>query len=468
MRTRMDFLTMAMQGLLVAALSSRDLMAQTTLPDNSTSSISREEFDRRLKEIEQRHQEDLAARDKAIADLRDELAKRPIPLSEQQLAEERAYATQQSLNKMLADIDANKRTELTPRMGISFNPDFAVISDFLGTWSNQRSNNAYNRFDVREVELDLRAAVDPRVDAVAILAIARDVENPVFPEFGEELSGPETSVEAEEVYLFFHDFGIPNLTAKLGRFHVRFGRQNILHLHDLPTSDPPLVNQAFLAPEALVDSGLSFSYVIPNPWNQYFEIVGEVLSGEGGSNSESPVFTGDLSVDSPAVNLHALWNVDIAKDWNLELGASAMWGHREPDNSLDAWLFGGDLTLLHTDPTGGFNNFMLQSEFIHGIVDQVGAGTQYGCGMYALAQQQLSKDWYIGTRVDWTQNPNHDMQDAWAVSPYFSWYWSEFLRFRVEYQHREGNFSGGDADVVMFQVTWICGAHPPHPYWTMR
>src|SRR4030095_13402986 len=163
--------------------------------------------------------------------------------------------------------------------------------------ANTHSNDALNRFDVREVELDLRAAVDPRADGVAVLAFTRDVENPLFPGPGDLPSGPGNGTHIEEAYLFFHDFGVPNLTAKLGRYHVRFGRQNVLHLHDLPTTDAPFVNQAFLAPEPLVDSGISLSYVIPNPWNQYFEAILEINSGEGGSNSESPTLHGDVSVD---------------------------------------------------------------------------------------------------------------------------------------------------------------------------
>ena len=90
---------------------------------------------------------------------------------------------------------------------------------------------------------------------------------------------------------------MPNLTAKVGRFHVRFGRQNILHAHDLPTTDPPFVNQAFLAPEALTDAGLSLSYVIPPALvgNQYIEVVEEILAGEGAS-SDAPVFGGDIEL----------------------------------------------------------------------------------------------------------------------------------------------------------------------------
>lgn len=459
MCTRMRHLAVLALMVIGIALSMRPAAAQST----AGNTVTRDEFERRLQELNKKYESDVAARDQAIADLRAELAKRP-PTSDQLIEQQHDKAHAQAVQDLMKQIDSGQAVPATQRTAVSFNPDFAVISDFLGTWSNQRSNNALNRFDVREAELDLRAAVDPRADGVAILSVHRDVDNPLFPN-GTEASGPDTGISIEEAYLFFHDFGVPNLTAKLGRFHVRFGRQNILHAHDLPTSDPSFVNQAFLAPEALADSGLSLSYVIPNPWNQYFEVVGEVLSGEG-ADSESPVFNGDLAVDSPATNLHVLWNTDIARDWNFELGGSWLHGHRSPDNRLDADLLGGDATLIHTDPSGGFNNQLLQAEFIHGLVDQAGGSTDHSWGAYLLAQQQINKDWYLGARLDWTENPNNSGQEVWGVSPYVSWYWSEFLRFRVEYQHLDGDVP--DRDVLMFQVTWIFGAHPPHPYWAMR
>ena len=436
--------------------------------NTSSDTITREEFERRLNELNQKYQKDLAERDRAIAELKAQLATRPATSQATsqatQLDIDRDKARQESLQHMLADIDQQRAAPTTQRTAVSFNPDFAVVSDFLGTWSDDRSNNALNRFDVREVELDLRAAVDPRADAVAIIAFPRDVANDLFSG-GEVPTGPDTSVDVEEAYLFLHDFGIPNLTAKLGRFHVRFGRENILHLHDLPTSDPSFVNQAFLGPEALSDSGLSLSYVIPNPWNQYFEVVTEILAGEG-AGSESPTLAGDLSVDSPAILVHPLWNVDFAKDWNFELGGSWLHGHSGPDNDLDVDLFGGDATLIHTDPSGNFNNQLFQAEFMHGLVDQISGATDRSWGAYLLAQQQVNKDWYFGARLDWTENPNDPNQEVWGVAPYVSWYWSEFLRFRIEFEHKDGDVP--EENIVFFQCTWIFGAHPPHPYWAMR
>src|SRR5436305_1192535 len=74
----------------------------------------------------------------------------------------------------------NESKPPTVRVPASFNPNFAVVSDFLGSYSTHSANPARNRFDVREVELDLRAAVDPRADAVVILPFSRDVDDPLF------------------------------------------------------------------------------------------------------------------------------------------------------------------------------------------------------------------------------------------------------------------------------------------------
>src|SRR5688500_8813065 len=308
MRTRI-----ALCGTAVVALSLtiHDAYGQaTTSPDEDR--LNRPE--QRLNQLET----EVKSRDEEIARLKAQLQQ---PRTAQPTTDE----IEQTKQDVLRDLESRQTSPLTlQRPPASLNPDIAVVIDALGTWSNQRSNDAWNRFDVREAELDLRAAIDPRADGVLVVSFERDVHNPPFPELdGGEDEGVESSANIEEAYAFFHDFGVPNLTAKLGRFHVRFGRQNILHLHDLPTSDPALVNQAFLAPEALTDSGLSLSYVIPPKLvgDQYIELIAEIITGEG-AHSESPTLDGDIEVDSPALNLHALWNRDITDDINFELGTA--------------------------------------------------------------------------------------------------------------------------------------------------
>ncbi len=226
------------------------------------------------------------------------------------------------------------------------------------------------------------------------------------------------------------------------------------------------MNQSFLGPEAIADAGLSLSYVIPPRLihDQYVELIAEIVSGEG--SEDQPVENNSAFIDTPALNLHALWNHDLAESWNLEVGTSALLTKHNDDESQNARLFGADFTLIHTDPTGGFNNQLFQAEAIYGDIDTSSTDTQHAFGAYVLAQQQLNRDWYAGCRLDWTENALDEHQEVWGVSPSITWYCFEFLRFRVEYQYKAGDVP--TENNLYFQCTFVFGAHPPHPYWAMK
>jgi len=425
-------------------------------------------FEQRLNEMEKKYQAELKARDEEIARLRAQVEKQ-----QQSQASAAGPTTKTSdidiiTQEILKDVESRTpfTRPATVRTPASFNPDLAVIGDWRGNIATHSDNPARNRLDLGSVELDLRAAVDPRADAVVILPVSRDVEDPLFFDPAKANGEIDTSIDIEEAYLFLHDFGVENLTAKLGRFHLRFGRWNQLHSHNWMTIDNAFPVQSFMGPEALEDSGVSLSYIVPPKLigGEYVELVTEIISGEG--SDEAPVLNNDAFVQSPALNMHLLWNHDINKEWNMELGASWLWGKHNDKASEDAQLFGLDATLVHTDPTGRFNNQFFMAELFYGNVDTAPNQTQYALGAYVLGQQQLNRDWYVGTRLDWTQDALNDRQEIWGVAPYVSWYWSEFLRLRLEYQHRDGDVQ--DEDILWFQANFTFGAHPPHPYWGMR
>ena len=177
-----------------------------------------------------------------------------------------------------------------------------------GSFSTDHQNPARNRLDVREVELDLRAAVDPRADAVAVIPFSRDVDDPLYFRNKSDSSGDVKHLPSisKKAYLFLHGTSAcPICTAKIGRFHLRFGRWDILHKHDWLTTDNTFVNQSFLGPESLVDQGLSLSYVIPPRLigNEYVEMIAELISGEG--SHDFPVLNNSaVSSAAPAVNTH--------------------------------------------------------------------------------------------------------------------------------------------------------------------
>src|SRR5947209_692249 len=286
---------------LFVALPSLAQTTATTRPADPAADDRVSRLERRLDEMERRHQAEMDERDKEIARLKALLpgggATLPTPpgnavdRTTQGILGEigggggdgpvtRPSAAEVERTRQAVQRDAQVQTERSSfsRTPVSFNPDLAVITDFVGNASTDHRNPALNRFDVREVELDLRAAVDPRADAVVILPVDRSVENPLFFNGTTEVNGGvSTNIDIEEAYLFLHDFGIPNLTAKIGRFHLRFGRWNVLHQHDWVTTDNNFVSQSFLGPESIVDQGVSLSYVVPPRLigNQYVELIAE-------------------------------------------------------------------------------------------------------------------------------------------------------------------------------------------------
>jgi len=91
------------------------------------------------------------------------------------------------------------------------NPDISFNGDFTFLGTNNRQLNKANRFSFREAEVGFQAPIDPYARADAFIT------------FGEG----ETP-EVEEGYATF--LTLPyNLQARIGKFRVSFGKNNLLH-----------------------------------------------------------------------------------------------------------------------------------------------------------------------------------------------------------------------------------------------
>ncbi len=360
--------------------------------------------------------------------------------------------------------------------GNSYNPQMTVIIDSGGSVSSDSNNKALNRFNMREVELDLRAAVTPEADGVLILSLPEEIES----NRRGEVEINTGSLEIEEGYLNFHT--LPHdMALKFGKFRADFGTNNTLHTHDLPQVTRPLAVQAFLGPEGLSSLGASWSWLVPNPWNQYVELTAEVINADGGE--ASPILGGP-NADNPAINTHLKWFKELTPASSLELGGSYLYTHTTSDSDFDANVFAlnAAYSWTHPDPSK-FRSFLLQAEAYYAQNDVQRAwwwhyrNTSFGA--YAFAQYQIGRDWYVGLRGDYTEFPNSQSRGNSdydiAFSPYVTWYWTEFLRFRLEYQHRMADVWKGeiwghdqDEDAVFLQMTGVFGSHPAHPYWVRR
>lgn len=353
--------------------------------------------------------------------------------------------------------------------GNLLNPQITVFLDVLGSVSNDGSNNSLNRFSLREVEVDFRAAIAPFADGVLVAAFGEDIE--------QMLDGSvdiESRTEVEEGYVDFHT--LPGEFALVaGVFRNEFGRNNLLHTHDMPQVDRPLANRAFFGDEGLATAGVSVDRLIPNPWDSYVNLTAQVVNSDSGE--DSPVLGGP-NAENPAVLGHLAWFQDVGETSHFELGGSYLHGRSGAGSTMDSNTYGVDFMFQWLDPEAADSHSLLVgSEFYWSDIDvdnAFGMFNNNSLGMYAFAQYQFDLSWYGGVRYDYTEFPNSDLRgpddEDWAISPYISWYITEYLRLRFEYQHLERDISGSDDEEEIFflQLTAAFGSHPPHPYWVNR
>jgi hypothetical protein len=353
--------------------------------------------------------------------------------------------------------------------GNLLNPQITAFFDLGGSLSSDGDNEARNRFNLRETELDLRGAVSPRADGVLVIAMGEEIEDP----FGEVDIGIE--FEIEEAYLNVHTLP-EDLSLKAGKFRPVFGRNNLLHTHDLPQMTRPLAVQAFLGPEGLTTIGASLDWLVPNPWDRYVELTAQVVNADGGP--ESPILGGPAA-ENPAVVSHLKFFQDVGDSGSVELGASFLHGRTSDNRDATGYVLGADATYQWRDPKQpDFRSLLLQGELFWANSDFddeiAGIIRDDNWGFYLFGQYQFDQNWYAGIRYDYTDFPNLDVRrrtdSDWGISSYLSWYPNEALRLRLEYQHLERELFGQDdsEDALLLGLTFYIGAHPPHPYWVNR
>src|SRR5436309_1675792 len=156
-----------------------------------------------------------------------------------------------------------------------FNPDIAVIGDFLGAMGRNVVKPG-PALAMHESEASFQAVVDPYARA------------DFFISFG------ESGVDLEEGFLTFTE--LPGgLLTKVGKMRAAFGKVNSLHNHVLPWADRPLVmNNLVGGEDGIDDAGISVARLVPNPW-VFLEATGQVFRGDSGDTLFKSSERGDVS-----------------------------------------------------------------------------------------------------------------------------------------------------------------------------
>jgi hypothetical protein len=326
-----------------------------------------------------------------------------------------------------------------------FNPDLAVIGDFLGAAGRNRLTPD-PALAMHESEASFQAVVDPYARA------------DFFVSFGEE------GVEIEEGFLTFTS--LPGgLLTKVGKMRAAFGKVNGLHNHVLPWTDRPLVINNLLGGEdGIDDAGLSVARLIPNRW-MFLEATGQVFRGDAGESLFHSSERGDLSYVG-----HVRGYQDISESTNLDLGLSYSHGH-----NASGIVDGVDLGRFTTNLWGFdgtvrwrplrraiYHSFVGRTEIIWSRRDQPD-GLQKGMGYYVSGDYQFARRWFGGLRYDRSDRAENtsllDTGESFIVT-----YWpSEFSQVRGQYR-RTAYADGPTANEFLFQFQFSIGAHGAHPF----
>lgn len=342
-----------------------------------------------------------------------------------------------------------------------FNPEIGLVGTVqAGLTEKTEDEEGNDTIALKELELSLASYVDAYSRLDAIIAFNDNLE--------------EQNVDIEEAY--YSHWGLPlGFRGQIGKFRAKIGKQNLQHLHQLETVDYAWVIRDFFGEEGLSSSGVRLVHDIPNPWDIPFEISGEVLRGNNGNSfsgiSRRPVF-----------NVHGKTFFETSENTNLELGWTTLFGDENPrvtvmnedgeeeeviraagQDRFGVQVYGADVTfnwLMEGERALMFRNevyFQGRSNSPHANKDP--------WGFYSLLDYRFHKRFSGGLRFDYLEPLDviGEHSPSTGVSPYLTFWQSEFASFQVQYSHTDPASAGERSDdAVYLRANFLIGAHK-HP-----
>ena len=344
-------------------------------------------------------------------------------------------------------------------MGTPMNPDLSVNISSKGAY--YRTDGAAHLgsesgFHLDEVELQLGAAVDPYLKALALLSVARAPGGDEAPQASGSAAAkprpPAYEVSPEEAYV--ETTSLPLVTLRVGRFKVAMGRHNQLHAHAFPFVDAPLIHQRLLGDDGWSDPGVAAYVLIPAPW--YLEVTGQLLAAES-----SPAFAPKApGVLTGLARVRNLW--ELTASWTLDVGLAAATGANYWGQHTQ--LRGADLGLKWRPRRAqGATAVTVAAEALRGHVGGRAEEPELSGGA-AWIIWQLPYAWRLGARGEevgggTAQSMTHTRKASvlWGYAP------SEFSDLRLQFD-RERTARDPAVSRLSLQMGVSIGVHPAHTY----
>jgi hypothetical protein len=332
-------------------------------------------------------------------------------------------------------------------------------------------------FTIPQGEMSLDAVVDPYFKGFANIVHKLDENG-------------ETGVELEEMY--FLTSSLPkNFQLKGGQFLTDFGRQNATHPHAWAFVDQPLVLGRMFGGEGLRGQGLRLSWLLPTSF--YTEAMITAINPTGETAFSFLSASSEIHGGLPTARLindagdllyvpRVTTSFDLTETQTVVAGVSGAFGPNNAGDNTRTSIYGADLYWKWKSATAGagFPFVSFQAEAMKRRYD-ADSRLQAADLTTVLPAERLNDQggyaellWGVKPRVvlgfraeDVSGNTTSVLTDGRVdrrrFSPNFTWYPTEFSRFRLQY-NRDSNKVFGSDNSLWAQFEFIMGAHAAHKF----
>jgi hypothetical protein len=355
------------------------------------------------------------------------------------------------------------------------NPEISVSGDFIAHYG--RRDDARRRADafMRGLELNFQSYLDPFSRMKAVTHIS------------------EEGIDVEEAY--FTRFSVlKNANLDIGKFRQQFGVVNRWHEDALDQVQYPLTLRSILGDEGLAQTGASLDWTLPM-WGNTCQ--GLTLQVTGTDNEH--LFAGD-KLGNPNFLVHYKNYRDLSRDTYLEFGLSALLGWNDEwsvmrgplplkttHDTLATRVYGADMSVLWEPADRAlYRNVEWRSEIYvldRDIMapDDSGRDNLNAWGAYSYLQSKVARNLDVGVRVDYYKPDSKDYANVtgasltplaytsssphrWQICPYLTWWQSEFVKYRWEYDYAWGRGMEDPEHILWFQALFAVGPHKHERY----
>ncbi len=438
--------------------------------------------------LELKHQMDEMKRqhEMEIKALKDEIEKlhQAASVPEETKAEDELVKLRELAESIAGEKEKKKAPEETVYKfgGLSLqklNPEISVSGDFIGHYRHQSKTRKRTDAEIRGLELNFQSYLDPFSRLKATTHIS------------------DEGIDLEEIY--FTRFSIfENANLDLGRFRQQFGVVNRWHEDALDQVQYPLVLRRIFGDGGLNQTGASIEWTLPKWGKACQELTLQV------TNTENERLFGGDTLGNPSLLFRYKNYRDLSRDTYLEFGLTGLFGwndewdvdkgggYEKENGTLGTQVFGVDLSVLWEPAERAlYRNVEWRSEVYllnRDILapDNSGKDNLKAWGAYSYLQSKVARNVDVGIRFDYFKpdsknyanetlvNEEHPIHFPlaysakgayrWQICPYITWWQSEWVKFRCEYDYANGRGMESPEHVVWFQAIFAAGPHKHERY----